>query len=206
VGAHRNAFGKGTILVERSTAFFWGIFTILLAASAFFGFNVEKQRRIIHKSAGTLQSGDLVNLVTVVDGDTIVVGKEGSENITVRILGIKAFESKVEHDIVAAYGRASEDAIRRIAGDKPFRVMLHTTPKDDRDRTLATLFTGDQDLGLLLVQQGYVLVYTVYPFPAMPMYLLEQEKARSARRGFWENTAIAARADALMQEWQRQAK
>ncbi|MHB8880679.1 MAG: thermonuclease family protein [Thermodesulfovibrionales bacterium] len=192
--------------MDRSTAVFWGLIIILLSASAFFGVNVMQQRRSIHKAAGSLENGDLVQLLSVVDGDTVVVGKEGADNVTVRILGIKAFESKLEHDIVAPYGRASEDAIRRTASGKYFRIMLNVPPKDDRGRTLATLFSGDQDLGLWLVQQGLVLVYTVYPFPAMPVYLQEQEKARSASRGFWENSEVTARANALMQEWQRQAK
>jgi endonuclease YncB( thermonuclease family) len=177
---------------------------VLCSASAFYGASVVQQRRGLHKAAGKLENGDLVRLVTVIDGDTVVVEKAGLDNVTVRILGIKAFESKIEHDVVAAFGRAAEEALRRIGEGGALRVLLNNPPKDDRGRTLATLFSGDQDLGLRVVSEGLVLVYTVYPFPAMTLYLNAQEQARAANRGLWADNDARARAEGLMREWQRQ--
>ncbi|TAN44394.1 MAG: thermonuclease family protein [Nitrospirae bacterium] len=189
--------------MDRSTVAYWIVIAALFGASAFFGLNVEHQRRNIQQASGKFENGDIVRLVKVVDGDTVVVSKDGKENVTVRILGIKSFESKVEHDIVSPYGKAAEDALKRIAEDKPMRVLLNSPPKDKYGRTLATLFAGDQDLGLQLVNQGMVLVYTVYPFPAMQLYLREQEEARSGHRGLWANSEVSGRAEALIKEWQR---
>ncbi len=189
--------------MDRSTTTFWSIIMVLFVASAFFGVSVVRQRIGLHRAPGKLESGDLVRLATVVDGDTVVVEKEGSENVTVRILGIKAFESKIEHDVVATFGRAAEDALKRIGEAGPLRVLLNNPPKDDRGRTLAILYSGDQDIGLWLVGEGLVLVYTVYPFPAMTLYLNAQDQARAANRGLWADNEARARADGLIREWHR---
>jgi diguanylate cyclase (GGDEF)-like protein/PAS domain S-box-containing protein len=80
--------------------------------------------------------------------------------------------------------------------DRPIRVLLNTTPKDKHGRYLATLF-ADEDIAIRLVRQGLVLVYTVYPFPAMQSYLQEQEQARAGRRGLWSNNTVAERTQCL---------
>lgn len=190
--------------MDRTTVAFWSIIVVLCSASVFYGASVVQQRRGLHKASGKLENGDLVRLVTVIDGDTVLVEKAGLDNVTVRILGIKAFESKIEHDVVAAFGRAAEEAVKRIGEAGALRVLLNNPPKDDRGRTLATLFSGDQDLGLQVVSEGLVLVYTVYPFPAMTLYLNAQEQARAANRGLWADKDARARAEGLMREWQRQ--
>jgi endonuclease YncB( thermonuclease family) len=61
----------------------------------------------------------------------------------------------------------------------------------------------DQDVGLRLVKEGLVLVYTVYPFPAMSLYLEQQELARAQRKGLWANNDVSARALALARAWQQ---
>jgi micrococcal nuclease len=192
--------------MDRTTLAFWSIIVVLCSASAFYGASVVQQRRGLHKAQGKLENGDLVRLVTVVDGDTVVVEKAGLENVTVRILGIKAFESKIEHDVVAAFGRAAEAALKRVGEAGALRVLLNNPPKDDRGRTLATLFSGDQDIALQLVSEGLVIVYTVYPFPAMTLYLNAQEQARAANRGLWADKDTRSRAEGLMREWQRQKR
>ena len=190
--------------MDRTTLAFWSVIVVLCSASAFYGASVVQQRRGLHKAQGKLENGDLVRLVTVIDGDTVVVEKVGLDNVTIRILGIKAFESKIEHDVVAAFGRAAEEALKRIGEAGPLRVLLNTPPKDDRGRTLATLYSDGQDLALQLVSEGLVLVYTVYPFPAMTLYLNAQEQARTANRGLWADKDTRARAEGLAREWQRQ--
>jgi endonuclease YncB( thermonuclease family) len=88
--------------------------------------------------------------------------------------------------------------------DRPIRVLLNATPKDKRGRYLATLYADDEDIAIRLLRQGLVLVYTVYPFPAMQSYLQEQERAKAGRRGIWSNAAAAERGLALIREWRNQ--
>jgi endonuclease YncB( thermonuclease family) len=192
--------------MHRNSILFWVVVGLLLSASLFYGVNAGKQRRIIHHSGGTLVSGDIVRLHRIIDGDTIMVAKEGDAPATVRILGIKALESKVAKDPAALFGKASITELERQMAGRPVRVMLNSPPKDSRGRFLATLYVNDKDMGLELVREGLVLVYSVYPFPAMSIYLHEQELARAGKKGLWGDPEVKRRAIALIEEWQGQAK
>jgi len=190
--------------MDQKTFAFWGIIVILLCMSVFFGINAEKQRRSVQSASGKIESGDLVRLVKVIDGDSLVAAREGQAPVTIRIVGIKSFDAKIEKDLATPFAQAAIETIQRSMTDRPARVLLNTTPKDKHGRYLATLYVDDEDLAIRLVRQGLALVYTVYPFPAMQSYLQEQEQARAARRGLWSNTAVTERALALIREWRNQ--
>lgn len=190
--------------MDRRTFTFWAIISLLVGASAFFGISAEQQRRSVQAAGGKIESGDLVRLVRVIDGDSILAGREGQTPVTIRLVGIKSFDAKVEKDVVTPFAQAAIENIQRNLADRPVRVMLHATPKDRHGRYLATLFVDDEDVALRLVRQGLALVYTVYPFPAMQNYLQEQEQARAGRRGLWSNATATERALALIREWRNQ--
>jgi micrococcal nuclease len=181
---------------------FWGCIVLLLGASLFYGFSAEGMRRSMLKSEGKVESGNIVSLVSIVDGDTVRVAQEGQQPVTIRILGIKAFDANIAKDVVAPYGQAAVDTLQRLMTNNPVRVLLHSTPKDRYGRYIATLYVDDQDIGLRLIKEGLAMVYTVYPFPSLSFYLQEQELARAGRRGLWANTEVASRALALLHEWQ----
>lgn len=192
--------------MDRSTVVFWSLIGVLLSASLFFGLNAEQQRKSVQVGSGKIDSGDLVRLVKVIDGDSVQVMREGQEAVTVRLIGIKSFNAKVEKDVVTPFGQAAVETLQRMMTDRAVRVLLNATPKDKNGRYLATLFADDQDIALHLVRQGLVLVYTVYPFPAMQSYLQEQEQARAGRRGLWANSAASERALAMINEWRGQSQ
>lgn len=191
--------------MNRDTTIFWTIFGILISASIFFGFGAEKQRHLLHHSGARLETGDLVILDRVVDGDSVVVIKDTGK-ATVRIVGIKAFTAKVEKDEAAIFGKTAIEEIEKMMASNPVRVILHTQPKDTHGRFLATLYVNEGDVAIHLIRKGLVLVYSAYPFPAMPIYLHEQELARGGNRGIWGNTEVKMRALALISEWQEQRK
>jgi micrococcal nuclease len=180
---------------------FWGCIAVLLGASLFYGVSVEQVRRSVTKSGGKIDSGSIVSLVRVIDGDTVLVAQSDQQPVLVRILGIKAFDASIAKDVAAPYGQATIDTLSHSLKDRPIRVLLHATPKDKHGRYIAMLYVEDQDIGLRLVKDGLVLVYTVYPFPAMSLYLQEQDLARAGRRGFWANAEVTTRALALLNEW-----
>lgn len=190
--------------MDRSSALFWLLIAVLVSASLFFGLNAEQRRKGLQTGSGKIDSGDLVRLVKVIDGDTVQVIREGQEPVAVRLIGIKSFDAKVEKDVVTPFAQAAVEALQRGMTDRPVRVMLNSTPKDKNGRYLATLFADDQDIALQLVSRGLVMVYTVYPFPSMQLYLQEQAKARSGRRGLWASAAASERALAMSNEWRRQ--
>lgn len=190
--------------MDQRTFAFWAIIAVLVGTSVFYGINAEKQRRSIQSAGGKIESGDLVRLVKVIDGDSLVAAREGQAPVTIRIVGIKSFDAKVEKDLVTPFAQAAMETIQRGMADRPVRVLLHAIPKDKHGRYLATLYVDDEDIAIRLVRQGLALVYTVYPFPAMQNYLQEQEQARAGRRGLWSNAAVTERALALIREWRNQ--
>lgn len=190
--------------MDRPIVSFWAVSAVLLAASAFYGVQAARFKSITAPSA-KLETGDVVRIAKVVDGDAVLVEKDGEGAALVRILGIKTFESKIERDPAAVFGRAAEESLRRIADGRPLRVLVHAPAKDRQGRTLATLVADDQDVGLMLLGQGLALVFSPHAFPAMPLYLREQSAARAAKRGLWADPEVAERADALVRSWQRAA-
>ncbi|OPX98045.1 MAG: Thermonuclease precursor [Syntrophorhabdus sp. PtaB.Bin006] len=192
--------------MDRSSGLFWGTIVVLLGLAAFYAVGVHKELLKGRRAEGKIENGNIVKLVRVVDGDTLVVVQEGEKPASVRILGIRAFDVKVEKDIVTSYGQTAIDTLERLMADRPIRIMLHSTPKDRYGRYIASLYVDNQDLGLKLIREGLVLAYIVYPFPAMSLYLQEQELARAGRKGLWANKDVTARALALMSEWQRRTE
>jgi len=192
--------------MDRSSGLFWGTIVVLFGLAAFYAAGVHKELLKGRRAEGKIENGNIVKLVRVVDGDTLVVVQEGEKPASVRILGIRAFDVKVEKDIATSYGQAAIDTLERLMADRPIRVMLHSTPKDRYGRYIAGLYVDNQDLGLKLIREGLVLTYIVYPFPAMSLYLQEQELARAGRKGLWANKDVTARALALMSEWQRRTE
>lgn len=176
---------------------------MLFAASLFYSFGAQREILKGRRAEGKIDNGSIVKMVRVVDGDTLVLIQEGEKPASVRILGIKSFDAKIEKDIVSPYSQAAIDTLERLMTDRPVRVMLNSTPKDRHGRYLATLYVENQDIGLRLIREGLVLAYTVYPFPAMSLYLQEQDLAQAGRKGLWANTDVTARALALIKEWQR---
>lgn len=191
--------------LERATLLFWTLVATLLGAAAFYGQQVWQFQAAQQQREVALASGDVVQLKTVVDGDTVIVAKDGGGLATVRLLGIKTFEAKVAKDDAAVHGRAAEDALRRLAADQPLRVLLNTPPKDRHGRTLATLYVGGEDIAMNLVARGHALAYTVYPFAQMSAYLQAQAAAKAQRLGLWADPAVVERAEGLIREWARAA-
>ncbi len=191
--------------MDRGAWIFWTLIAALVGASVFFARGAEVQRREARAAEAKLESGEIVSLAEVVDGDTLLVETAAGARASVRLLGVKAFDTKLEKDVTKAYGQAAIDALRRSLSGKPIRVLPHSTPKDKYGRSIATLFVDERDVGLELVKEGQALAYTVYPFPTMQIYLKEQELARSDRRGLWGNPDAVLRADALSAEWRKQA-
>ena len=191
--------------MDRGTRFFWILVTILAMASVAFGFGAEKRRRGVVDKEATLATGDIVQLQQVVDGDNVLVTKEG-QTLSVRLLGIKAF-SPTEKGPGGRYGQEAKLRLGHMLENQSAQVLLNTTQaKDTSGRYLAELFVDDRDVGLELVKQGLALVYSKYPFATMTVYLQEQEKAKAQQLGLWGDPETAKRAKLLSQEWRKQAK
>jgi len=190
--------------VDRGARFFWFLVVVLTSASIFFVTAVNRQRSETRRNEIALQTGDVVSLGKVIDGDSVIVKNEAGGEAHVRLLGIKSFEPEPAMDVTARFGKDAIQAISDVVKDDPLRVLVHSTPKDKYGRTIATLFVGEEDVGLALVSRGLALVYTVYPFPAMQLYLQAQSQAQAEKKGIWGDSEVSARASALAREWRKQ--
>lgn len=189
--------------MDWGTRIFWSLVALLLGASLFFYRGAAAQLAMEKAAEVSLKTGDLVKVTQIVDGDSVVVTDANGANVGVRILGIKTFDTKPERDAATRFGREAVAALQEMTKDEPVRVLLHSSEKDRHGRTLATLFVGDEDIGLSLVKKGLALTYTVYPLPTTPIYLSAQEDAQAAERGLWADAEVAARATQLSREWSR---
>lgn len=180
----------------------WWLVLVLSVTAVGFWRGFEHKKSALASPDASIETGDLVTVVAIADGDSVVVKTRGGESAPVRLLGIKALPPIGGRDEAEHYGKEAVETLRRVTHQQPVRVLLNSPPKDDRGRYLAVLFLGDQDIGLALVKAGLALVYTVYPFPGMGLYLQEQAGARAARVGMWGNDAATERAGLLIREWQ----
>src|SRR5690349_10030607 len=89
-------------------ALFWVSTLGLLSLASFLTVEVEVQRKRLHRvdEAADLRDGDLVDVVVVLNGDELLVSKNGAR-AQVRMLGVRAFDAVVNEFEITAFGRAS---------------------------------------------------------------------------------------------------
>ena len=120
--------------------------------------------------------------VKVVDGDTIKVGQQ-----LIGLFGIDAPEVKQTCVTDAKRwpcGRRAREALRDFIGNN--RVECYGAERDRQGRLLAVCLRGEEELNKWLVQQGWAIVYPI----GADSYDVEQEAARSARRGVWQGKFV----------------
>lgn len=178
---------------------------MLLSASIFFGVRAESIRRSVQRASAQVETGDLLSFTKVQDGDTLLLTNGAGDAVTVRIVGIKAFDQAALHDPTARWAKEAVSAWEQSLTGKSVRLMLGTPPKDRHGRALATLFVDDADVALQLVRDGRVIVYTQYPFPAMSEYLRAQVAAQAEKKGLWSDPIVSDRARALAEQWKKGA-
>lgn len=190
-------------------AAYWGVVVVLLALSAAFVVDVQSRRGAwaTDKGAVDVASGTPVKVLQVIDGDEVSVAYEGG-SIVVRLLGIKAFDPKVQEPGIAAVGQSCALALERLtkADGVSVTVEYDEAKTDKVGRLLAYLKAGDVDVGLSLVEQGHAMVYTRYPFSREQPYLSAEAVARSRSEGLWANPKASLRAEALKATWEAQRK
>ena len=63
--------------MDWGTRIFWSLVAVLLGASVFFAQGAEAQRSLAKAAEATLETGDLVKVIQVVDGDSLVAAAKG---------------------------------------------------------------------------------------------------------------------------------
>ncbi len=191
--------------MDRGTRIFWALIALLFGTSLFFGASARERQRVLRESDElSIASGDLVTVVRVIDGDSVVVRGESGAKATVRLLGIETFEGTQKGDDASRFAVLAAGELERLLGSDPVRVAVHSPAHDRHGRTLAHLYAGEIDVGLELVRRGLAVTYAVYPFESLPLYASEQARAEGEHRGLWAEPLAAERARRLEQRSRRE--
>lgn len=127
-------------------------------------------------------------VVRVVDGDTIVVSADGTED-KVRLIGINTPESVDRRRPVMCFGKkASEHMAELLPEGTPVRLERDVEPRDRYDRLLAYVYRASDALfvNLAMVQEGFAQQYTYPPNVAHADEFGDAQKtAREKNLGAW---------------------
>ncbi|MEE2787283.1 MAG: thermonuclease family protein [Myxococcota bacterium] len=179
----------------------------LLGASVYFALGVERMKTAIqHTDAAAFVDGQTVKITAIIDGDELTVQSDTGQSTVVRLLGIKSFRRASYDRLFGRFGRQSFDHLQSRWLNRPVRLIIGQTRVDERQRLLAYLESTDGpdpplDIGHDLVQRGFSLVYTAYPFGREQAYLRAEDTAIADKRGLWANADMVARVRGLQAMW-----
>jgi micrococcal nuclease len=152
----------------------------------------EEHRKVVQAAAEVPvlkdQKASAYKVLEVVDGDTIVIDKNGKT--TVRLLAMDTPEkSKTRYGYVEYFGEeAWRHALKLVeASGNEVRVTYDKTKKDKYDRDLAYVWLKDgRMLNALMVADGYAYSYTSSPKPEwVDTMLALMRQARDGGKGLW---------------------
>ncbi len=129
-----------------------------------------------------------VDVVRVVDGDTVIVKLKGKDE-RVMLIGVDTPETVHPTQPVEEYGReASRFTTNLLKGERVYLLSEGDSIERDRyGRILAYLFRYPDGLfvNLEIIRQGYGNAYTRYPFKYMDLFRAYEQRARESEKGLW---------------------
>lgn len=133
-----------------------------------------------------------VQVLHVVDGDTIELCCIGGKREKVRCIGVNTPETKHPTKGVEAFGKEAAEVNRKLVAGKSLRLEFDVEQRDRYGRLLAYVYLeGGTFVNAWLVQNGYAQVTTV---PAnvkhQDLFLKLQRGAREAGRGLWRTRGV----------------
>jgi len=128
-----------------------------------------------------------VQVVGVVDGDTIEICCVRGKHEKVRYIGVNTPETKHPTKGVEPLGKEAAEANRRLVGGHSIRLEFDVDQRDRNGRLLAYVYLEDGTfVNAWLVRNGYAQVMTVPPnVRYKELFLRLQREAYQAQRGLW---------------------
>ena len=129
----------------------------------------------------------VVQVVRVIDGDTIQVCCVFGDRVKVRYIGVDTPETHHPMKGIERYGMEAAEANRKLVDGKTVRLEFDVQQLDKYGRTLAYVYLEDGTfVNAWLVENGYAAVMTIPPnVKHQELFLKLQREAREARRGLW---------------------
>jgi micrococcal nuclease len=128
-----------------------------------------------------------VQVVRVIDGDTIQVCCVFGDRVTVRYIGIDTPETHHPMKGVEYFGKEASEANRVLVEGRTVTLEFDVQQFDKYGRILAYIYLEDGTfVNAWLVEHGYAMVMTFPPnVKHEGLFLRLQREAREARRGLW---------------------
>lgn len=142
----------------------------------------------IHKAYEQPVNSELLNVIRVVDGDTIIVEINLKEE-KVRLIGVDTPETVKPGTPVQKYGKQASAFIRRVLKDKKVKLEFDVQHRDKYARLLAYVYLEDgRMMNKILLEEGYAQVMTVPPNVKYQKEFIDLErKAKKAKKGLWNS-------------------
>lgn len=155
--------------------------------------NVDISTPVISNTVSTSttsQSGKLVKVTRVVDGDTIDVEIDGKTE-RVRYIGIDTPETVDPRKPVQCFGVEASKKNKELVDGKMVRLEKDVTDKDKYNRLLRYVWLNDTLINQELVAQGFAQSYSYPPdIKYQDNFVAAEKKAREDKLGLW--TACAS--------------
>ena len=139
--------------------------------------------------APVVSQGDsaTVQVVRVIDGDTVQICCIAGKREKVRYIGINTPETKHPQKGVERYGEEAAKANWMLVVGKTVRLEFDVQQRDRYGRLLAYVFLKDGTfVNAWLVENGYAVVMTIPPnVKHQELFLRLQREAREEGRGLW---------------------
>ncbi len=127
--------------------------------------------------SSTALTAEISGKATVIDGDTLDVGRE-----RIRIHGIDASESKQVCETAQGPWFCGKSAADALVGKVNAQIVVcENLGRDRYKRILGRCRVEGQDLGAWMVSNGWALAFRRYSLD----YVGEEKSAKDAKRGIW---------------------
>ncbi|HLC91810.1 MAG TPA: thermonuclease family protein [Candidatus Saccharimonadales bacterium] len=136
--------------------------------------------------AQTSQPG-LYHVTEFLDGDTIVVDMNGSEE-TIRFIGVDTPETHDPRKAVQCFGKAAAGFTKNLIGTNNVRLEADAlnTNRDRYNRLLRYIYLPNETLvNAEIIKQGYGFAYLSFPFTKSDEFHHYETVARNANKGLW---------------------
>ena len=148
------------------------------------------------KQAAAVNQPGLYKVSEYIDGDTIVVDMNGSDE-KLRFIGVDTPETHDPRKAVQCYGQAAAGFTKNMIAKQGGRVRLEADPlntnRDRYGRLLRYIYLPDGALvNAEIIKQGYGFAYTGFPFTKTDEFINYQKQARQGSLGLWNKCAPTA--------------
>lgn len=126
-----------------------------------------------------------VEVLRVVDGDTIEVGIDGGEE-DVRLIGVDTPETVKPGEPVECFGPQASSFTKDVLEGETVRLEFDQELRDVYSRLLAYVYLGDRFVNAELIERGYARTLEIEPNTSRAPELARlQTAAGAAGRGLW---------------------